>query len=226
MIVDRENPDNLGCGFNLSVLGMSEPAVFNFQLLTDFMTLYLASGSPRRAELLRQIAVPFSVLPAPNVDETPLPGELPVDYVCRMAQEKACAGRQPDGAVLGADTAVVLGNEILGKPADDREALAMLKALNGAEHQVMSALALLYKDQMTVRYSITQVQFRHLDDARLQAYVDTGEGADKAGSYGIQGLGGVLVASLSGSYSGVVGLPLEQTVELLELADIPYWQVD
>lgn len=190
------------------------------------MHLYLASGSPRRAELLRQIAVPFSVLPAPNIDETPLSGELPVDYVCRMAEEKARAGSQPDGAVLGADTAVVLGNDILGKPADGHEALTMLKALNGAEHQVMSALALLYRDQMAVRYCVTRVQFRHLDEARLQAYVNTGEGADKAGGYGIQGLGGALVASLTGSYSGVVGLPLEHTVELLEWAGIPYWQVD
>jgi septum formation protein len=195
------------------------------------MILYLASGSPRRAELLRQIAVPFSVLPAPDIDETPLPQELPQEYVCRMAREKAQAGAaaahgQSAGAVLGADTAVVLGDEILGKPADKQQALAMLKSLNGGEHQVMSALALVHRGQLEVRYAITQVQFRDLDEAQLQAYVDTGEGADKAGGYGIQGLGAALVASLTGSYSGVVGLPLEQMVELLDQVGIRYWQTN
>jgi len=195
------------------------------------MILYLASGSPRRAELLRQIAVPFSVLPAPDIDETPLPQEPPLDYVCRMAREKAQVGAvaahgQPLGAVLGADTAVVLGDEILGKPADKQQALAMLKALNGNEHQVMSALALSHRGQLEVRYAITRVQFRHLDEVHLQAYVDTGEGADKAGGYGIQGLGAALVASLTGSYSGVVGLPLEQMVELLDQVGIRYWQTN
>ncbi|MBP21516.1 Maf family protein [Alcanivorax jadensis] len=195
------------------------------------MILYLASGSPRRAELLRQIAVPFSVLPAPDIDETPLPQEPPLDYVCRMAREKAQVGAvaahgQPLGAVLGADTAVVLGDEILGKPADKQQALAMLKALNGNEHQVMSALALSHRGQLEVRYAITRVQFRHLDEVYLQAYVDTGEGADKAGGYGIQGLGAALVASLTGSYSGVVGLPLEQMVELLDQVGIRYWQTN
>ena len=195
------------------------------------MILYLASGSPRRAELLRQIAVPFSVLPAPDIDETPLPQEPPLEYVCRMAREKAQVGAvaahgQPLGAVLGADTAVVLGDEILGKPADKQQALAMLKALNGNEHQVMSALALSHRGQLEVRYAITRVQFRHLDEVYLQAYVDTGEGADKAGGYGIQGLGAALVASLTGSYSGVVGLPLEQMVELLDQVGIRYWQTN
>ena len=195
------------------------------------MILYLASGSPRRAELLRQIAVPFSVLPAPDIDETPLPQEPPLEYVCRMAREKAQVGAvaahgQPLGAVLGADTAVVLGDEILGKPADKEQALAMLKALNGNEHQVMSALALSHRGQLEVRYAITRVQFRHLDEVHLQAYVDTGEGADKAGGYGIQGLGAALVASLTGSYSGVVGLPLEQMVELLDQVGIRYWQTN
>lgn len=193
------------------------------------MILYLASGSPRRAELLQQIAAPFTVLPAPAIDETPRPGELPLDYVQRMASEKAAVGltRMPaPGAVLGADTAVVLGENILGKPADDAEALTMLTQLSGQSHQVISAVCLCLEGRQAVRHSVTTVQFRPLEAARLQAYVATGEGRDKAGSYGIQGLGGALVASLSGSYSGVVGLPLEQTVELLEWADIPYWQVD
>ncbi|MED5388343.1 MAG: nucleoside triphosphate pyrophosphatase [Pseudomonadota bacterium] len=191
------------------------------------MMLYLASGSPRRAELLKQIAVPFSVLPAPNIDETPRPGEAALDYVCRMAREKAragTAGMAGEGAVLGADTAVVLGDDILGKPASQEEALAMLARLNGAEHQVMSALALLNQGELAVRHTITRVQFRRLTDAQIRAYVETGEGADKAGAYGIQGLGAALVASLTGSYSGVVGLPLEQMVDLLDQAGIRYWQ--
>jgi len=100
----------------------------------------------------------------------------------------------------------------------------MLKALNGVEHQVMSALALLHQGRMEVRHAITRVQFRHLSESQLQAYVDTGEGADKAGGYGIQGLGAALVASLTGSYSGVVGLPLEQMVVLLDQVGIRYWQ--
>lgn len=193
------------------------------------MILYLASGSPRRAELLQQIAVPFTVLPAPSIDETPRSAEAAVDYVRRMAREKALVGqaRMPTpGAVLGADTAVVLGDQILGKPADDTEALAMLTQLSGTPHQVISAVCVCSEGRQAVRHTVTTVQFRPFEAARLEAYVATGEGRDKAGSYGIQGLGGALVESLSGSYSGVVGLPLEQTVELLEWADIPYWQID
>jgi septum formation protein len=146
------------------------------------MILYLASGSPRRAELLQQIAVPFTVLPAPAIDETPRPGEVPLDYVQRMASEKAAVGltRMPlPGAVLGADTAVVLGERILGKPADDADALAMLAQLSGQSHQVISAVCLCLEGRQAVRHSVTTVHFRPLDSARLQAYVATGEGRDK-----------------------------------------------
>ena len=197
------------------------------------MTLYLASGSPRRAELLQQIAVPFTVLKAPDIDETPRDNECPQAYVERMALEKSRVGERcrqeegrAEGAVLGADTAVVLDGTILGKPRDRDHALEMLIALNGAEHQVMSALALTCGETTRVACSITRVRFRELDDAQLARYVATGEGADKAGGYGIQGLGGALVAQISGSYSGVVGLPLEQTVILLEQAGIEYWRID
>ncbi len=193
------------------------------------MILYLASGSPRRAELLQQIAVPFTVLPPPSIDETPRAAEVPVSYVRRMAREKALVGREcmpVPGAVLGADTAVVMEGRILGKPADDAEALAILTQLSGQSHQVVSAVCVCLEDRHAVRHTVTTVQFRALESARLEAYVATGEGRDKAGSYGIQGLGGALVESLSGSYSAVVGLPLEQTVALLEWADIPYWQID
>ncbi|EKF74163.1 maf protein [Alcanivorax hongdengensis A-11-3] len=190
------------------------------------MELLLASGSPRRAELLRQIGVPFRVLKAPDIDETPQPGEAPLAYVRRMAREKAAAGAtgQSDQAVMGADTAVVLGEQILGKPRDDAHALAMLTALSGREHQVISAVCIHCAAGENVQQSLTRVHFRALDKATLQAYVATGEGRDKAGAYGIQGLGGALVATLNGSYSGVVGLPLEQTVTLLDWAGIPYWQ--
>lgn len=197
------------------------------------MTLYLASGSPRRAELLQQIAAPFTVLKAPDIDETPMDNEAPQAYVERMAREKSTAGEGrrladglPAGAVLGADTAVVLNGVILGKPRDRDHAREMLMALSGNEHQVISALALTCGDQCRVACSITRVRFRDLAPGQLARYVATGEGDDKAGGYGIQGLGGALVAQLSGSYSGVVGLPLEQTVELLEQAGLDYWQLD
>ncbi|MAX55253.1 MAG: septum formation inhibitor Maf [Alcanivoracaceae bacterium] len=195
------------------------------------MVLYLASGSPRRAELLQQIAAPFSVLKAPDIDETPQAGEAPLAYVLRMAQQKALAGERQrqqaglgDGAVLGADTSVVLGAEILGKPRDPDHAIAMLQALNGKSHQVISAVALIVAGEVHQAHSVTTVTFRCLDEARLAAYVATGEGKDKAGGYGIQGLGGALVASLSGSYSGVVGLPLEALVSLMDEAGLDYWQ--
>ncbi|ERP90561.1 hypothetical protein Q670_13595 [Alcanivorax sp. P2S70] len=197
------------------------------------MILYLASGSPRRAELLQQIAAPFSVLKPPGIDETPLLAEPPLDYVLRMAKQKALAGerqRQRDGSptgwVLGADTSVVLEGSILGKPRDPAHSLSMLKSLNGRTHQVISAVALLSGGQVRQAHSITTVTFRFMEDARLAAYVATGEGADKAGGYGIQGLGGAMVASLSGSYSGVVGLPLEALVSLMDETGLEYWQTN
>jgi len=209
--------------------------------------LYLASGSPRRAELLAQIGVPFTVLKAPDIDETPVINESPQQYVTRMAAEKAAAGRAAapgSEPVLGADTAVVLddrhsggrhsggrhsggrhpGGQILGKPGDDEQALSMLRDLQGREHRVISAVCLIAGDQRRLALSDTRVRLRPLADERLRAYVATGEGRDKAGAYGIQGLGAALVVSLSGSYSGVVGLPLEETVPLLEWAGVPYWQ--
>ncbi|MDX1802890.1 MAG: nucleoside triphosphate pyrophosphatase [Alcanivorax sp.] len=190
------------------------------------MQLLLASGSPRRAELLRQIGVSFTVLSAPDIDETPDRQEAPLDYVSRMAREKAAAGagNVTDAVVLGADTAVILDGRILGKPVDASHSLSMLEQLNGQTHQVISAVCIDAGGQQQVRTSITDVRFRQLPPAMLQSYVATGEGADKAGGYGIQGLGAVLVAAINGSYSGVVGLPLEQTVILLEGAGIPYWQ--
>ncbi|MCU5788543.1 Maf family protein, partial [Alloalcanivorax marinus] len=133
--------------------------------------------------------------------------------------------RAPAGApVLGADTAVVLGERILGKPDDADDALATLTLLNGREHRVISAVCLMRGDAWRLNVSETRVRLRDLDPATLAAYAATGEGLDKAGAYGIQGRGAALVATITGSYSGVVGLPLAETVALLEWAGVPYWQ--
>ena len=180
--------------------------------------IYLASASPRRAELLRQIGVRFSTL-VPDLDETPLDGETPEDYVVRVAREKAeFAGEHlvpGGGAVLAADTAVVLGSDILGKPRDRDEALAMLGKLSGREHRVLTAVALCAEGATRVALSESKVEFRPLSLAEAQAYWNTGEPADKAGAYGIQGMGAVFVKRLHGSYSGVMGLPLFETAKLL-----------
>ena len=180
--------------------------------------IYLASASPRRAELLRQIGVRFSTL-VPDLDETPLDGEAPEDYVVRVAREKAeFAGEHlvpGGGAVLAADTAVVLGSDILGKPRDRDEALAMLGKLSGREHRVLTAVALCAEGATRVALSESKVEFRPLSLAEAQAYWNTGEPADKAGAYGIQGMGAVFVKHLHGSYSGVMGLPLFETAKLL-----------
>lgn len=190
-------------------------------------SLYLASSSPRRSELLQQIGVPFSLCIAP-VDETPFAGELPCDYVQRLALAKAQAALaslpEGDAVVLGADTAVVLGQQILGKPLDRDDALATLRSLSGREHQVFSAVAVVSAQRSDVRVVSTAVTFRALSDAEIEAYWATGEPCDKAGSYGIQGLAGVFVTQLQGSYSAVVGLPLCETAELLASFDVACWQ--
>ncbi|WP_339459295.1 Maf family protein [Pseudomonas sp. EA_105y_Pfl2_R69] len=191
-------------------------------------TLYLASGSPRRRELLTQIGVPFLSQIVP-IDENPLPDELPVAYVERLARAKAQAGlaalsRPQDAVVLGADTAVVLDGRILGKPADAAEARATLMALSGRMHQVLTAVALASPARVAVRVVSSQVSFRPLRAEEIAAYWASGEPQDKAGSYAIQGLAAVFVSQLQGSYSAVVGLPLCETAELLEEFAIPCWQ--
>jgi len=190
--------------------------------------LYLASGSPRRRELLAQIGVPFVTLSA-CIDENPLPGEAPSAYVERLARAKAVAGlaaleAQPTAVVLGADTAVVLDERILGKPADRNEALAMLVALSGREHEVLTAVALANRQRCAVRVVRSQVLFRPLTSAEVEDYWASGEPVDKAGGYAIQGLAAVFVSQLHGSYSAVVGLPLCETAELLADFGIPCWQ--
>ncbi|AGA87815.1 Maf family protein [Stutzerimonas stutzeri] len=188
--------------------------------------LYLASASPRRRELLAQIGVPFSLIDV-SVDETPSPTESPEAYVERVAREKALAGlaslSDQDGCVLGADTSVVLDQHILGKPVDRADGLAMLAALSGRTHRVMTALALASRTACEVRVVISEVTFRAIAQAEAERYWASGEPADKAGGYAIQGWGAVFVSQLHGSYSAVVGLPLCETAQLVDAFGLPRW---
>ncbi len=192
-------------------------------------SLYLASASPRRRELLTQIGVPLSVL-ATTIDESPLPNEAPAAYVERLARGKAAAGlamlegRGEDGCVLGADTSVVIDGRILGKPVDQAEGLAMLAALSGREHQVLTAVALAAAGGVEARVVECRVRFRQVAPEEALRYWQSGEPADKAGGYAIQGLGAIFVSRIEGSYSAVVGLPLCETAELLREFGIPCWQ--
>lgn len=194
------------------------------QLQADFV---LASASPRRAELLRQIGCRFLVAPV-DVDEAVIPAEPAVDYVQRIALQKARAGwlasPLPGVPVLAADTAVVVGRDIFGKPAGREQALAMLGRLSGTTHRVLSAVAMIADDRELLRCSETQVTFRPLSAEECERYWQTGEPADKAGAYAIQGLGGVFVEAIQGSYSSVVGLPLAETCQLLQAFDIAWWR--
>ncbi|AHG39521.1 septum formation protein Maf [Pseudomonas syringae CC1557] len=191
-------------------------------------SLYLASGSPRRRELLTQIGVPFTVLSA-QIDETPFAHETPAVYVERLALGKAQAGlsslaANQQACVMGADTAVVLEGRILGKPVDEADALAMLSALSGREHEVMTAVAVIDGQRSATCVVTSRVRFRPIQHHEAQAYWASGEPADKAGGYAIQGLAAIFVEGLQGSYSGVVGLPLCETAELLGRFGIPCWQ--
>jgi septum formation protein len=191
--------------------------------------LYLASQSPRRRELLRQIGVRHDVISA-SVPEQPAVGESAIDYVQRLASEKAAAGyaqllqeNLPLAPVLGADTLGLLDGAILEKPRDQTHAEQMLRRLSGRTHQVITAVALHSSTAQALRFSVTDVTFRELSDAEITAYWHTGEPQDKAGSYGIQGLGAVFVKEIRGSYSCVVGLPIEATCELLHEFAVPWW---
>ncbi|MEW6462164.1 MULTISPECIES: nucleoside triphosphate pyrophosphatase [Pseudomonas] len=191
--------------------------------------LFLASASPRRRELLAQIAVPC-VTQIASIDETPLPAEPAAVYVERLALEKARAGlralgERADAVVLGADTAVVLDGRILGKPADFAESREMLLSLSGRSHQVMTAVALVGTGRESSRVVTSEVSFRTLGEAEIAAYWASGEPCDKAGSYGIQGLAAVFVNRVQGSYSAVVGLPLCETAEMLGQFGIACWQL-
>jgi septum formation protein len=190
----------------------------------DFV--YLASGSPRRRELLEQIGVPFRVL-GTAVDEAALPGEGAAHYVVRLAAAKADAGwaaRAVARPVLAADTAVVLNGSILGKPKDRAEAERMLRDLSARTHEVLTAVALRSEEGLRERLSRSEVTFRAISPAEARAYWDSGEPHDKAGAYAIQGRAAVFVADLRGSYTGVMGLPLFETALLLAQAGVPQWQ--
>ncbi|CAH0213634.1 Maf family protein [Erwinia aphidicola] len=180
------------------------------------VSLYLASGSPRRRELLTQLGLSFERL-ATEVEEQRHDGETAQQYVRRLAHDKAQAGvavAAQDLPVLGADTIVVLNNEVLEKPVDTAAAGAMLAKLSGQTHQVMTAVALADRQQTLDCLVITDVTFRALTPEDIASYVASGEPMDKAGAYGIQGLGGNFVRKINGSYHAVVGLPLVETAEL------------
>ena len=188
--------------------------------MNQLRKLVLASASPRRAELLTQIGVKFSVMPA-DLDESPLAGEQPEALVKRLAAEKAKAAAQvhkdTEGCVvLASDTVVVLDNQALGKPNDFADAASMLSALSDRKHQVMTAVSLLDDNRQKNICVTTQVHFGPLSATQIARYWATGEPADKAGAYGIQGIAGQFVKSIEGSYSAVVGLPLYETVQLLQ----------
>lgn len=193
-----------------------------------FPQIYLASASPRRHEILTQLGVPHEVLrlpPAAGEDEPRLPGESPADYVERTAREKAQRALEylaqagtlhlPPRPVLAADTTVILGDDILGKPADTAEARSMLGRLSGSEHEVRSAVVLAEPGRILEAVSVTTVRFAELSPEDINAYCATGEPMDKAGAYGIQGLAGLFVEHIAGSYTGVMGLPVHETGLLL-----------
>ncbi len=185
----------------------------------NFPAIYLASRSPRRRELLSQMAVDFAVLAA-DVDESVQPGESPQDYVQRIAVEKARAGVSGLAAndkkpVLAADTAVIVDQTIFGKPVNDDDARRMLKMLSGHSHQVMTAVALASENDLKTALSVSEVRFAAMTEAEIDWYIQTGEGRDKAGSYAVQGLGAIFIDQIQGSYSGIMGLPVRETGQLL-----------
>ncbi len=189
--------------------------------------LVLASASPRRRELLARAGVSCEVRPA-DIDEAALPGEGPREYARRLAESKALAvarglGPAPARFVLGADTVVVLGDELIGKPADAAVALATLQRLAGRGHRVVTAVALARSDSLEVRTldATSRVRMRAAGDDELREYVATGEPLDKAGAYGAQGAGRRLIEEIDGSESNVIGLPLEETLALLRGAGVP-----
>jgi len=184
--------------------------------------IYLASASPRRAELLRQIGIPFEVIVTDAI-ETPRTDEPAADYVMRLAREKARQGAAlaqrrgwPPRPVLGADTEVVLDGEILGKPLDRAHGVELLRRLSGRRHQVLTAISLLHQDEAQEAISDSWVTLAPLEQANIEHYWATGEPADKAGGYAIQGAAAAFIAHIEGSYSGIVGLPLFELTQLLK----------
>ena len=197
--------------------------------------IYLASRSPRRRELLKQIGVSFESLllredlrRGADVDETPLPQESAGIYALRIARTKAeialqCIAQRkmPQRPVLAADTTIVFDDQIIGKPDDDVHAARILRALSGREHQVITAVALALREQVETQISVSGVWIRELSDAEIRRYVASGEALDKAGAYAVQGRAAGFITRIEGSYSGIMGLPLAETAELLQRFNIP-----
>ena len=188
------------------------------------MRFILGSGSPRRKELLAQLGIiPDAILP-PDINEDPLKGELPRPYCARLAREKAMAVQaDPDDIILTADTTVALGRRILGKPADAGEAARFLTDLGGRRHQVITAIAVRRGDNIWARESLSVVKMKRLSDIELNAYLHSMEWQGKAGGYAIQGAAGAFIPWISGSFTGIVGLPLAETTALLQAAGYPVW---
>jgi len=182
--------------------------------------IILASRSPRRVELLKQVGIDCIALPT-DIDETPFKDELPENYVKRLAQEKALAASKVLKTdytylpLLAADTIVALNGEILGKPASDEEAFKILKKLSASTHDVHTAIAVCFRKKIKVLLSTTKVEMMSLSDAAIKTYIATGEHRDKSGSYAIQGKAGAWIKHIEGSYSGVMGLPLYESVKLI-----------
>ncbi|WP_137111103.1 nucleoside triphosphate pyrophosphatase [Rhodobacter sp. SY28-1] len=189
------------------------------------MRLILGSGSPRRKELLAGLGIMPDLILPPDIDETPQKGELPRPYALRLAREKALAvPAGPEDVVLCADTTVALGRRILGKPEDAGEAAAFLTALAGRRHQVITGIAVRRGDRMLSRDSVSVVRMKRLSDDELNAYLASGEWQGKAGGYGIQGLAGALIPWISGSFTGIMGLPVAETAALLTSIGYPVWR--
>lgn len=183
--------------------------------------IYLASGSPRRREILTGMGVSLERIHA-DIDESVLPGEDAITYTERLAREKAAAGWQvvqqcglPERPLLAADTTVVQDGEIFGKPVDEADARRMLQAFSGRSHQAVTSVAVRQGDHVEVRTSVTHVTFKPLGEDEIQRYIDSGEPFDKAGAYGIQGRAAVFITRIDGSYSGVMGLPIHETAQIL-----------
>lgn len=183
----------------------------------------LASQSPRRRELLSLIGIPHEVRPA-DLDERVLPGEVPAGYAERLARAKAeaVAAHEPDGVIIGADTIVVLDGDILGKPSDDADAAAMLRRLSGRTHTVFTAVAVVRGGRTVSGVESVEVTFRPLTDEQIEGYIATREPMDKAGAYGIQGYGAVIVERVHGDYFAVMGLALGRMIDLLARVGITY----
>lgn len=185
------------------------------------MAFILGSGSPRRLELLAQLGVRPDRVDPPEINEDPKPGERPRDYCLRIAREKAQAfAPDPDDIVLCADTTVALGRRILGKPADAGEAAQFLLSLSGRRHQVITAVSVRRGEQIWVRDVVSQVRMKRLSDQELNSYLASGDWQGKAGAYGIQGPAAALIPWISGSYTGIVGLPLAETATMLRTAGL------